>query len=181
MLKAKDIMSKKVNTINYRSNVVKASKIMAKTRRGYVIVLKNKKPIGILTDSDLIERVVSKNKNPSKIKVKDIMSSPLITITPNTDIVEISKKLRKNVIKRLPVLSKGKLVGIVSHVELAYVTPEFLNILEERLELKEAGEEPIRTEETTAGICESCGNYSENLKYVNGKWLCETCREEIGK
>ena len=179
MIKAKDIMSRNVNTMDYRASVLKASRVMTKSRRGYVVVLKGGKPVGILTDSDLLERVISKNKNPAKIKIRDIMSTPLITINPNTDIVDISKKMRKNVIKRLPVLSKGKLVGIVTHVELAYVTPEFLNILEERVKLKESGEEPPRTEETMAGICENCGNYSENLKYVNGKWLCENCREEI--
>ena len=179
MLLVKDVMYKKINVADVNSSVLKLAKIMAKSRRGYVIITKKNKPIGIVTDSDIIERVVSKNKQPSKVKAKDIMSSPIITASPDETIVEVSRKMRKNLIKRLPVVKKGKIVGIITQIEISTVTPEFLSIQEDRLRMKELGEEPRRIEERTSGICDRCGNYSEDLRYVNGMWLCPDCREEL--
>ena len=173
----KDLMSKKVNKIDYKKTVYDASKVMAKERRGYVVVTNKGKPIGILTDSDVLEKVIAKGKNPKKVKVKDVMSSPLITISPDEEIIEASRLMRKNLIKRIPVVEKGKLVGIITDTDIAKSTPEFINIIEERLKAKEEGFEPARIEGKISGICEECNNYSGNLSNVNGRWLCETCKD----
>jgi CBS domain-containing protein len=176
-LLVKDLMSKKVNTIEENKTVFHAAKQMAKERRGYVVVVKKGKPIGILTDSDILEKVISKGKDPKKVKVKEVMSSPIITISPEDEIVEASRLMRKNLIKRIPVVKNGKLVGIITDTDIARVGPEFINIIEERLKLKEEGFEPERTEGRISGICEECGNYSDTLYYVNGRWLCESCKD----
>jgi len=170
-------MSRKVNTIEENKTVFHAAKQMAKERRGYVVVLKNGKPVGILTDSDILEKVISKGKDPKKIKVKEVMSSPLITISPDEELVEVSRIMRKNVIKRVPVVKNGKLVGIITDNDIAKISPEFINIIEERLKAKEEGFEPERIEGRISGICEECGNYSEVLYHINGKWLCENCKD----
>jgi len=176
-LLVKDLMSRKVNTIEENKTVFHAAKQMAKERRGYVVVLKNGKPVGILTDSDILEKVISKGKDPKKIKVKEVMSSPLITISPDEELVEVSRIMRKNVIKRVPVVKNGKLVGIITDNDIAKISPEFINIIEERLKAKEEGFEPERIEGRISGICEECGNYSEVLYHINGKWLCENCKD----
>jgi CBS domain-containing protein len=173
----KDLMSKRVNVIDEKKSVFHAAKIMAKERRGYVVILKKGKPVGILTDSDVLEKVISKGKDPKKVKVKDIMSSPLITISPNEEIIEASRLMRKNMIKRIPVVEKEKLVGIICDTDIAKSTPEFINIIEERLRAKEEGFEPERREGKISGFCEECGNYSDSLYYINGKWLCEACKD----
>jgi predicted transcriptional regulator len=177
----KDLMSKKVNVIDENKSIYDAAKVMAKERRGYVIVLKKGKPVGIITDSDILEKVISKNKDPKRIKVKNIMNSPIITISPNEEILEASRILRKNMIKRIPVVENGKLVGIITDTDIAKSTPEFINIIEERLKAKEEGIEPERIEGRSSGLCEECENYSSNLYYINGKWLCETCKESEEK
>jgi len=176
-LLVKDLMSKKVNTIEENKTVFHAAKQMAKERRGYVVVLKKGKPIGILTDSDILEKVISKGKDPKKVKVKDVMTTPLITISPDEELVEASRIMRKNLIKRIPVVKNGKLVGVITDNDIAKTSPEFINIIEERLRAKEEGFEPKRTEGRISGICEECGNYSDMLYYVNGKWLCENCKD----
>jgi signal-transduction protein with cAMP-binding, CBS, and nucleotidyltransferase domain len=170
-------MSKKVNTIEENKTVFHAAKKMAKERRGYVVVVKKGKPIGILTDSDILEKVISKGKDPKKVKIKEVMSTPIITISPEDELVEASRLMRKNLIKRIPVVKNGKLVGIITDADIARVGPEFINIIEERLKLKEEGFEPERTEGRISGICEECGNYSDTLYYVNGRWLCESCKD----
>ncbi|MCS7094030.1 MAG: CBS domain-containing protein [Candidatus Aenigmarchaeota archaeon] len=179
VLLVKDLMSKKVNVIGENSTVFSAAKLMAKTRRGYVVVVKKGKPVGILTDSDIIEKIVSKDKNSKNIKVKEVMSSPVIVTYPTTEISEASRIMRKNLIKRLPVIqpNTGKLIGILTETDIAKSTPEFLTILEERVEAKKEGYEPERISGVASGICEECGNYSETLYYVNGEWLCSSCKE----
>lgn len=172
----KDIMVSPVLTISEERSVQEAAKLMGKRRRGCLIVTRRGRPVGILSDSDIIKRVVAKDAKPSKIKVKEVMSSPLITIGPEDDILTAVRKMKKNNIHRLPVVSRGKLVGIISLSDVARTSPELLDLLEYRLKMKE--EEPVIKERFTVGICESCGNYSEHLRNVNGQWICEACVEE---
>lgn len=173
----KDIMIKPVITIEEDKTAKDAGEIMKKKRVGCLIITKNKKPVGIVSDSDLIKRVVSTDKRASKVKLKNIMSRPLVTIRPEDDILLAVRKMKRNNIHRLPVVSKGKLVGLLSLSDIAKTSPEMLDLLEYRLKMRETPFE-IR-EEFTAGICDSCGNYNEYLKKVNDQWLCENCREEL--
>ncbi|MEM5829221.1 MAG: CBS domain-containing protein [Candidatus Aenigmatarchaeota archaeon] len=173
----RDIMVKNIVTIDQEKTVKQAGELMKKTRKGCLIVTKNGKPVGILSDSDVIKRVVAKNFLPSKIKVKQVMSSPLITISPDDDILSAVRKMKRNNIHRLPVVLNGKLVGIISLSDIAKTSPEMLDLLEYRLKMKSY--EPEIREKITSGICESCGNYSDNLQNVNGQWLCEDCKEDL--
>jgi len=174
----KDIMTKPVITINYNKNIKDAARLIRKRKKGALIVTKKRKPIGIITCDDIVYKVVAKDIKPSTVKVIDIMSEPLVSITPESSCVEAARKMRRNGIKRLPVVKSGKLIGIISLTDISTVIPEFTEYLEERLKMKEQPAQP-KEGETTSGICDSCGEYSENLKYVNGQWLCETCRDEL--
>lgn len=173
----KDIMSKPVLKIDLDANIELAAKIMARARNDSLLVIKNGKPIGILTDSDLIKKVVAKNVKPSTIKVKKLMSAPLVSANPEETILEASRKMKRNNLKRLPVISKGKVVGIISTTDIARTVPEIQDMLEYKLKTKEF---PMEIKEkATAGICETCGNYSEELKTASGQWVCENCRDEL--
>ena len=173
----KDIMSKPVQKIDLDDNVEFAGKVMAKARIDSIIVVKGGNPIGILTDSDLIKKIVAKNIKPSSIKVGKIMSEPLVTTTPEDTVLEASRKMKRNNIKRIPVISKGHLVGILSTTDIARTVPEIEDMLEYKLKTKDAP--TIIKEHQTSGICDSCDNYSENLESKNGQWLCVTCVEEL--
>ena len=173
----KDIMSKPL-TIDLNKSIYQAGKLMKKTRRDCVIVTKNNHPVGIVTDSDLIKKIIAKNIKPSSLKLKDIMSKPLVTIDENQTMLDASRKMKKINIKRLVVVRKGKLAGIISLSDIARTSPEMLDLLEYKIKMKEFM--PSIEEEFTSGICEVCGNYSEDLKYMNEQWLCESCREEVG-
>lgn len=173
----KDVMVKPVIKIDENKTVKQAGELMKKTRRGCLIVMRKGKPIGIVSDSDIIKRVVAENLLPSKVKVKDIMSSPLVTISPDDEILSAVRKMKKNNIHRLPVVSNGKLVGIISLSDIAKTSPEMLDLLEYRLKMKSYI--PQIKEKFTSGICDSCGNYSDDLRNVEGQWLCEDCREEL--
>jgi len=178
MAKVKEIMSTPVLTIEYNKTVEDAAKIMAKNRVGSLIVTKNKKAIGILTDSDIIKKVVAKNKVPSKLKVLSVMGKPLIKVYPDEEIEKVVDKMIRNNVKRLCVVDKeGKPVGIVSLTDVAKSSSKMYELLEKRLEMKES-EVTIR-EETTIGICDVCENYSDNLRLYNDKWVCSNCLDEM--
>jgi CBS domain-containing protein len=173
----KDIMSKPVQKIDSDANVELAGRNMAKARIDSIIVVKKGNAVGILTDSDLIKKIVAKNIKPSSIKVAKVMSEPLVSVAPEETVLEASRKMRRNNIKRLPVISKGNVVGIISTSDIARTVPEMVDMLEFRIKSKESP--TIIKESTTSGMCDSCDNYSENLEFRDGQWLCVNCVEEI--
>jgi len=173
----KDVMSKPVVTIEESKTAKDAGEVMKKKRKGCLIITKNKKPIGLISDSDLIKRVIATNMKASQVKLSKIMSKPLVTVKPGDDILIAVRKMRKSNIHRLPVVENGKIVGLVSLSDIAKTSPEMLDLLEYRLKMRETPFE-IK-EEFTSGICDSCGNYNEDLQSINGKWMCEDCREEL--
>lgn len=176
-IKVKDVMSKPIITIEESKTAKEAGELMKKTRKGCLIITKNKKSVGIISDSDLIKRVISADKKASKIILKKIMSRPLVTVAPEDDILVAVRKMRNNNIHRLPVIEKGKVVGLISLSDIAKTSPEMLDLLEYRLKMRES---PLEIkEEFTSGICDSCGNYYEDLKKINDQWVCEDCGEEI--
>ncbi len=174
-LLVKDIMIKNPLRINSEENVQKAAKLMSDHRIGTVVVVKNKQPIGILTDTDLTKKIVSISKDPAKVKVSEIMSSPLIFSSSGDKIVDVASKMKKHRIKRIPIIDNGDLVGILTTTDIARNVPEMLDLLEARLLMRDS--QPTIEESTTSGICEECGNYSSNLIFQNDEWLCEDCKE----
>lgn len=174
----KEIMSKPAVTIQHNKTAKAAAQLMKKKRIGFLVVTKRGKAVGILSDADLINKIIVKGTSPQKTKAKDLMSKPLITISPEKDVMEAVKKIKKNNIHRMPVVDKGKVVGVLSLTDIARSSPDMYYLLEYRQEMKQ---HPITIrEEITSGICDSCGNYTEHLKkYIDGRWICETCQDEI--
>ncbi len=176
MIKVKDVMKKHVVTIDPSTTISTISKIMTNNRIGSVIIMKNQKPVGIVTTDDMVS-VIAKNQNPKKIKAWDIekiKKRPFITASPNDDILSIAKKMIKNGIKRIPVLDKDKLIGIVSDKEILLVSPELIEVLSEKLKARVSN--VAEPKQIISGICENCELYSDELKNVGGRWLCPDCR-----
>jgi CBS domain-containing protein len=175
MIKVKNIMKTRVITVDSGVNISDAAKIMTNNRVGSLIIMKNKRPTGILTDDDIVS-VVAKGGNPKQVKIRDLpVRKKFVTASPEEGVIEVTKKMIKNGIKRIPVLKNGKLMGIVSDKELLLVSPELLDILSEKL--KARVESVANPDRTISGICEECGEYSDNLTNVGGSWLCEDCTD----
>jgi CBS domain-containing protein len=179
----KDVMSSPVVTLGEDATSNKVAKIMDKHDLGCVIVTnKAEKPVGIITERDLVKRVLAKNLKPDAIKAKEMMTSPLITIEPEATISEAARRMSRLDVRRLGVLYKGNLVGVVSSRDVLGVMPELIEIIQEKNRIEGAAgtEETVEVEETPlSGYCDSCGMYSETLKEVNGQNSCEDCRIEL--
>jgi CBS domain-containing protein len=107
-----DIMTKDVVSIGANNSVFTAAELMSKNEVGCLVVVDNEKPIGIITERDIVRRFVAK-KLPLETKVTDVMSKSLITINPEASLKEAARVMSSNKIRRLPVLKQEKLVGIV--------------------------------------------------------------------
>lgn len=129
--------------------------------------------MGILTERDLLMKVVSLDLKPSTVKVDKIMSAPIMTIAPDADITEAAKIMSRNKIRRLPVVERGKLVGIVTASDITAVSPELTEVVTQPVE--PAGEE---IEES---VCETCGEVTADLYEVDGTWVCGNCRDTMGR
>lgn len=114
----KNVMTKPVITIDKGSSVLEAAKIMSEKRIGCIVVTDEGKPVGIATERDILQGVVAKGLDASKVKMKDIMSKPLITINGNMPIINAIRVMEKNNVRRLLVVEKEKLVGIVTQRDL---------------------------------------------------------------
>lgn len=124
-LLVKDIMSSPALTVDENLLANKVAALMDKHDYGCIIVTtKDGKPLGIITERDLVVRVLAKNLKPDNIKAKKVMTTPLMTIEPDATITDAAKRMSRLDIRRLAVIYKGKLVGIVSGKDVLHVMPE---------------------------------------------------------
>lgn len=174
MARVKDIMKRDVITISADKTVSDAAKVMTNNKIGSVVVVKGQDPIGIVTNDDIVT-VVSKGLDPKGIKIRDLKKRELIYVSPEESLLAITKKMIKTGVKRLPVLDNGKLVGIVSEKEVLLVSPELIDILSEKLKARVSA--VANLSKAISGICENCEGYSDDLRNMEGRWVCEGCRD----
>jgi CBS domain-containing protein len=176
----KEIMVREVVTGDQNLTVLDAAKLMRKQKVDSVVVLDHGTPVGIVTEGDIISEVVSKDVKASAVKLKDIMTYPLVIATPNDRLSVIAKRMAKERIRKMPVVEDGKLVGIVADVDILNVSSEMTSILSELLEMN-LEREPFEFEgeSVSQGICEKCGSFSHYLVLKGGLLVCETCKEEL--
>jgi CBS domain-containing protein len=114
---AESVMVSPVETVKPTDRLVYAMKKLVKKNIGCVVVVERKKPVGIITERD-ISRKVAKSTKVLMTQVKRVMSGPLVTVTPSTPIAKVLYLMLKHGIRRLPVIEKEELVGLVSERDL---------------------------------------------------------------
>lgn len=105
--------------IDSNLTVTAAAIIMRQTSRSILIVVEDGKPIGIVTETDLVRRVIGENLVPTEIKVREIMSTPLITIDSKSTVLDAAKKIQKYGIRGLPVMDNDKIAGMFTVTDIA--------------------------------------------------------------
>lgn len=125
-MKVKDIMSRPIITEDEETPVTKIAEDMAELGIGSVVITKEGKPTGIITERDIALKALLKNKRASEVKAKEIMSFPLATIDSEATIEEACQLAARKRIKRLPVVDNDVAVGIVSIRDLLTRKPEYV-------------------------------------------------------
>lgn len=129
----RDIMAKNIKTVKPDDSVHAAVLKMNKFGIGSVIVINSRRPIGIITETNIMRRVVEPRMDPATVWVKDIMTSPLVTIDQTAAVEEAAKIMADKNISRLPVTNGNKLVGLISSTDIVKANPTQLGILDELL------------------------------------------------
>jgi CBS domain-containing protein len=133
-MELKDIMVKNVITVNPNATVKDATKLMNKHNIGCLIVVGKGKVVGIVTERDILRKIVEASKNPEKTKVSEIMSTKLLVAAPNMDVVDAAKMMLQRKIKKLPIVTNKKLVGLVSLTDIVRtvrIEPEIMNVIKD--------------------------------------------------
>ena len=131
-LKIKDVMVRKVITLDGNAFVKDAVDVMNEFEIGCLIVVNEEgKAVGIVTERDILRRVVAEEKNAKKTKMSEIMSSPLVVVESSTEVEEAVKLMFQMKIKKLAVVNGEKLVGIVSLTDIARVQPQIIRTLKQ--------------------------------------------------
>lgn len=114
----RDIMEKNVITIEHDKTVLDAACLMKENKISFLVVLKNEEPIGVVTESDFVRKLVASDKIASKVPLSEIMSYKFRSVEPSAEIEDAIQKMLNNKIRRLLVLEKGKLVGCITQTDL---------------------------------------------------------------
>jgi len=115
----RDIMTKEIVTIEAGKTALDAARLMADKGISSVFVMKDEKPIGIVTERDFLKKICAQELEVSKVKISDIMSSVLTTADPETPIEVAVQRMINHKIRRLPIMENGKIVGIITVTDLA--------------------------------------------------------------
>lgn len=118
MAQIRDIMQKKVITVESQKSSLDAAKILKEKDISFLVVINQNVPVGIITERDLVRKIVAENKDPSKTPISDIMSHKFRSVEPTTEIEDAVQKMLNYNIRRLVVLENNKLVGVVTQTDL---------------------------------------------------------------
>jgi len=131
MVIVRDIMSKDVRVVRPDTSVKEVVATMNKFDIGSVIIVQGERPVGIITERDILRRLVEPCLAPETLSARQVMTSPVTTISETASIEEAARLMAKKKVKRLPVVNNGKLMGIVSFTDIVFKVPTLLSILEE--------------------------------------------------
>jgi len=130
-LEVQNIMVSSVITVETNTSVMDAVKIMNQHEIGCLVVMKNRSPVGIMTERDLLKRVLAESKNPKKTRVQEIMSRPLIVGKPGMEIEEVIQLMFDRKIKKIPIVENGRLLGLVTFTDLLSFQPQLIKVVKQ--------------------------------------------------
>lgn len=179
-VKVEDVMSSPVVTIKDSDTVLAASKLMKKNAIGCVVVIdKKNKPVGLMTERDVVRRVAALDLLPSKVLAGKAMTKPPATVDASVDVTEAAKKMRGLKIRRLVVLERGELKGIITSNDIVDITPALIDVMAEKSQI--APVRPTKEAQPLNGYCDRCGSWADELKSHDGQFLCDECLADSGE
>ena len=181
-VKVGDVMTRDFVSAKPDIPVLQAIKLMVKKRVGSLILKEKDILKGILTERDIMWALSKKpGRNLGKVKAREICTKKTTTIKPSADIYDAIRLMKKVNYRRLPVIVKKRVIGLLTMKDILRIQPELFEIVKENYTIKEEAEKLKRIksgESFKEGICEECGNF-DILYNVDGELICESCREAM--
>jgi CBS domain-containing protein len=177
-----DVMTRKVVSVNPKDDLHACTKMMVRKSMNSIPLIEKEKLVGMIFSRDILWAFLKKpDLNLKKIKVIDIARKKVAVIKPSAMISEALVKMRNYGFKRLPVLSNGKMIGIITIKDILKIDPSLYSDLGELAEIKEQSYKLSKAEDPeiySEGFCEECDSFSSLLK-IDGKMLCLDCRYDL--
>lgn len=178
-VRIQDVMSVNPIIIKKDHSIREAAELMKESGVGSLLVLESDGALaGILTEMDIVVKLVAEGLNPDEVHVMDLMSHPVHTIEGTKDMRDAAKLMAKLGVRRLPVTKEGALVGMLTENDIIELSPALLDITREYARIscsKDLEDYDEREQLEIVGYCESCGIFSERLTMKNGQLLCPEC------
>ncbi|BAA29339.1 CBS domain-containing protein [Pyrococcus horikoshii] len=166
------IVKRKAVVVKPTDSVHKVAKVLSKNKVGSAVVMDKGEVLGVVTERDILDKVVAKGKDPKEVKVEEIMTKNPVKIEYDYDVQDAIELMTEKGVRRILVTKFGKPIGFVTATDLLAALASQNNEEEEKEE-----EEP-----QVYGICELCGQYGPLYKvYYEGHeiWVCENCKDLI--
>jgi len=119
MAQVRDIMEKNVITIPLDKTALDAAKMLKEKKISFLVIVRDDKPLGIVTERDIVRKIAAEDKTASSIPLENIMSAKFRWVEPSTTVDSAVQKMLNNNIRRLVVLENEKLVGVITQTDLA--------------------------------------------------------------
>lgn len=177
-IRVRDAMTMHPITIDVGESLRDCAKLMKKYYIGGVLVVKDKNNLqGIITEQDMVHKVVAEGSMGLDVSVENVMETDIITVPPDIDISEAIVLMRDEDIRHLPVIENGKLKGIITVKDILKIEPHLFDYVVAKFELREAKNKPLFRKDT--GICEICGRLTDKIYDVKGSKVCDCCRDSV--
>jgi CBS domain-containing protein len=138
-----DAMTTKPVTCKPDLSLIHVANLMADENVGSVIITEKNEVVGIITETDFVQKIAAGKVDVESAKVKDYMSQALVTIPPNIDIMDAMGVMRKQEFRRLPVVENGKLAGMITIKDVLRIQPQLYELMAEMMNIREAHRKPI--------------------------------------
>ena len=173
-----DAMTEKPIVLSPLDSIKYCTEQMEKFHVGTIIIKGGSKAVGLISEQDIVRKVIAKGHDPYKMKLEDILEKNLITIKPDVDIFDALSKMGELNIRHLPVIDDDKLLGLLTLKDILKIEPQLFDLLVEKFELREEEKKPINRFSPSEGICQICGEYFEKLNQIGSSRICDHCKKE---
>jgi CBS domain-containing protein len=133
LMLVRDVMTKNPKVVRRDTSVQEVVATMNKFDISSVIVVQEERPVGIVTHKDIVSKIVQPRIPPDAVTAREVMSSPIVSISEDASTEEAAKLMARKHIKKLPVVSDNKLVGIITTMDLVREAPKLAALMEELL------------------------------------------------
>ena len=166
------VVKRKAVIVKPEDTIERVARILSRHKVGSAVVVGDEEIVGVITDRDILDKVVAKGRDPKTVKVREVMTKNPVTIEDDYDISDAIDKMMEKGIRRLLVTRLGRPLGFVTAADLLAA-----------LNTMNSEEEEETIEETEVyGICELCGQYGPLYKvFIEGqeRWICESCKDSL--
>ncbi|MFH1052838.1 MAG: CBS domain-containing protein [Candidatus Woesearchaeota archaeon] len=178
-IKVGDAMTEKPVILTSDNSLRQCAQTMNDMKVSAVIVQDKDELAGIITEKDIVRKIVAKGKNPLELSIKDLMDHNVRTIGPNEDIFTALVKMRDLNIRHLPVMEGKKMVGLLTLKDVLKIQPQLFELLVHKFEIREEERKPLKRMSEKEGVCELCGEYTSELLSINKSLVCEDCKDQV--